>query len=129
MGLIKKLILVVAIVGVVFFFGRGAIDGNATREGPHDALADCLTDSGAKMYGAYWCPHCLDQKAMFGDSWNKVNYIECSLPNRGGQTRTCDLMDIESYPTWEFGDGSRQSGALTLDELAEKSGCNVAEAA
>lgn len=29
------------------------------------------------MYGSVNCPHCQKQKAMFGDSFQYVTYVEC----------------------------------------------------
>lgn len=37
----------------------------------------------------------------------------------------CLAAEIESYPTWEFADGSRLSGAIEPSELAERSGCEL----
>lgn len=91
-----------------------------------DAFAQCITDSGAKEFGAYWCPNCQQQKAMFGDSWDKIIYIECSLPGKQGQTEICAQAGIESYPTWEFmvdGKKERQVGKMSLAQLAIKTGC------
>jgi len=93
--------------------------------GQHDQLAQCLTDKDAKMYGAYWCSHCQNQKRMFGQSFEKINYIECSLPDGKTQTEQCQEAGIKGYPTWEFSDGSRLEGEVSLDVLAEKSGCNL----
>ncbi|MBI2146731.1 hypothetical protein HYU22_05320 [Candidatus Woesearchaeota archaeon] len=62
--------------------------------GKYDAFAQCLTENGVKMYGAYWCPHCLNQKEDFGKSWQYVNYIECSLPGNQGQTEICATAGI-----------------------------------
>lgn len=94
--------------------------------GKYDTFAQCISDSGAKFYGAYWCPHCQDEKSLFGKSAKKLPYIECSLPNRGGQNALCNTSKIESYPTWEFADGSR-SNYLTLTQLSEKTGCPLIE--
>ncbi len=91
-------------------------------------FAQCLTDHGVMMYGAYWCPHCQNQKEMFGSSWELVNYIECSLPNNEGQTQICAEDGIRGYPTWQFGDGSRIEGEATLEQLAQKSGCPLEDA-
>lgn len=93
------------------------------QPGKYDDFAQCLTDSGAKMYGAYWCSHCNAQKQLFGKSFSYVNYIECSLPNQAGQTEFCNEAGIESYPTWEFGDESRVSGEQSLENLAARTGC------
>ena len=89
------------------------------------AFAKCLTENGAKMYGASWCPHCKEQKKEFGDAWRSVNYIECALPG-GGQTEICDQAGVEKYPTWEFADGERVTGKLTFEELEERTGCQLA---
>lgn len=89
----------------------------------YDALAQCLTEKGAKFYGAFWCPHCQEQKRMFGKSADLLPYVECSMPDGKTRTQECIDKNIESYPTWEFADGSRLSGERQLSELAEKTGC------
>lgn len=91
---------------------------------PKVAFGQCLTDKGAKFYGAYWCPHCTAQKKLLGRGFAKVTYVECAVPgNPQQQTEECKKADIKGYPTWTFADGSRQSGELSLKELAEKAGC------
>ena len=60
-----------------------------------DAFAKCLTAKGLTMYGAEWCPHCKDQKALFGDSFKYVNYVECPQ-----NTNLCLAKGIQGYPTW-----------------------------
>ncbi|MFH1400716.1 MAG: hypothetical protein ABIH41_04295, partial [Nanoarchaeota archaeon] len=90
-----------------------------------DDFARCLTQSGATMYGASWCPHCNDQKEMFGSSVHLVNYVECATPDGGGQTVPCQAAGITAYPTWIFGDGTQESGLLTFAKLSEKTGCTA----
>lgn len=85
-------------------------------------LAQCLTQKDAKMYGAVWCGHCQNQKKAFGQAWSYVTYIECSNED-GTQKETCQKAGIQGYPTWEFGDGSRVSGEISLEDLAKKVGC------
>lgn len=85
-------------------------------------FATCITDSGAKFYGAFWCSHCQNQKKAFGDAADKLPYIECSTQDNK-QTTFCTDAKIEGYPTWEFKDGSRLSGELPFLTLAEKTGC------
>ena len=98
------------------------ITGDVVNTGNHDDFAKCLTASGAKMYGAYWCPHCTNQKKMFGESWQYVNYIECALSG-GGQTDECNQAGIRGYPTWEFQGGTRANGELSLEKLSQFTGC------
>jgi len=113
--------MVTAGVALIVIIAGYLILSNAP--GKYDDFARCISASGAKMYGAYWCPHCMDQKEMFGDSWHLINYVECSLPANGGQTEACIAAGVRSYPTWQFGDGTRKTGALSFEELGEKTGC------
>jgi thiol-disulfide isomerase/thioredoxin len=92
---------------------------------PYDAFANCLKEKGAVFYGAFWCPHCQNQKAMFGKSARLLPYVECSTPDGRGQLAVCQDKKIEGYPTWEFADGSRESGEVPLARLAEKTGCSL----
>ncbi|MGK7892725.1 MAG: vitamin K epoxide reductase family protein [Xenococcus sp. (in: cyanobacteria)] len=86
-------------------------------------LAEYLTAIGAKKYGAYWCPHCFEQKQLFGkEAFDKVNYIECADFNDPRvQAEACQQAKITSYPTWEI-NGELYQGTKTLTELAELSG-------
>ncbi len=100
---------------------------SSRERGPsrYDSFAQCLTDQGVKMYGAWWCPHCSNQKAEFEGAFDKINYTECSDPGSRAMNQTCKDANIEGYPTWEFPDGSRLSGERTLTELSEKTGCEL----
>lgn len=95
--------------------------------GPEDpmirALAEHLTDQGALFYGASWCPHCQEQKRLFGASVDRLPYIECSPagPN-GPQLPSCSRAGVTSYPTWVI-DGRVTAGeVLSLAQLAAASG-------
>jgi hypothetical protein len=83
-----------------------------------DSFAQCLNSKGLRMYGAWWCPHCAEQKELFGYAFQYVNYTECGIE---GQTHSVN----EHFPTWQFSDGSRHEGVLPLSDLAEKSGCKL----
>jgi hypothetical protein len=85
------------------------------------AFAQALSASGTKMYGAFWCSHCNNQKNLFGDAKSELPYIECSNPDRT-QTQAAIDAGISSYPTWVFSDGSRHIGELSFEALSEKSG-------
>lgn len=69
-----------------------------------DTFAQCIADSGTTFYGAFWCPHCNEQKVMFSKSAKLLPYQECSQANRK-QNSLCTEKQIESYPTWVFPDG------------------------
>ena len=121
---IKRVSLVLAIlVLIVILVGWWGYQQG--RPGKLDDFTRCLDEKGAIFYGAFWCPHCQDQKKAFGRSERLLPYVECSLPSGQGQTATCQEAGIESYPTWEFADGRRESGNLSLEFLAEKTGCQL----
>lgn len=84
---------------------------------PEQALANHLSENDAKMYGAFWCPHCADQKAMFGDAFQAIDYVECDPEGENPQPELCQDVGIEGYPTWEI-DGQLYPGVRSLDELA-----------
>jgi hypothetical protein len=111
-------------LAVLIIAGGYALTLREQLPGKHDDFAQCLTDAGVKEYGAFWCGKCKEQKALFGRSFKYVNYIECSLPNHEMNQR-CQEENIEGYPVWEFADGERINGFLSLETLAEKTNCTL----
>jgi uncharacterized membrane protein len=84
-------------------------------------MAKYLTQSGAKMYGAFWCPHCFEQKQLFGKEASKqMPYIECAPEGVNPQTDACVAKKIKSFPTWEI-KGQIYTGAQELNRLAKLS--------
>ena len=121
---------IILVVGVVILLvvaranvGKEDRPGKVTQ---YDEFAQCLADAGAIFYGAYWCPHCQDQKEMFDNS-SKLPYIECSTPNGQGQVQECSDEGITGYPTWVFADGSKIDGLAQFSDLSEKTGCVAPE--
>lgn len=108
---------------VALFTGIFFIVRPSYVHGELDSFASCLGEKGAVFYGAFWCPHCQNQKKMFGKSEKKLPYVECSTSDGRSQLPICIEKKIEGYPTWEFADGSRLSGEIKLETLAEKTGC------
>ena len=86
------------------------------------ALAEHLSGSGAAMYSAYWCPHCHEQKELFGrEATAKLKVIECAPDGRNSQKALCDSKKIEGFPTWEI-NGKLDVGVKPLAKLAQLSG-------
>jgi hypothetical protein len=121
----KKAITAV-IIGVVAIGGLVAWGVYESKKpGKYDVLAQCINDSGAKFYGAFWCPHCANQKKMFGVSQKLLPYIECSTPDGKGKLPICEEAGITGYPTWRFADGTELGGEVSLDVLSEKTMCPI----
>lgn len=119
------IILVGLIVIILIIAGAYFLVDAFSGPGEFDNFAQCLKDKGAVFYGAFWCPHCQKQKAMFGKSAKLLNYVECSTPDGNRQTPACQEKNITGYPTWEFADGSRENGEVSLQKLSEKTGCSL----
>jgi len=95
--------------------------------GPEDpnirALAEHLSDEGALFYGASWCPHCQEQKRIFGASVDRLPYVECSLAGPSGpQSMACRQAGIRSYPTWVINGRVIVGQVMSLADLADASG-------
>ncbi len=121
----SKRFLIIGIVAVIIILVIIGFYLNNRTSGQYDNFAKCISNEEVKIYGAYWCPHCINQKKMFGASWKYINYTECSLPNREGQTSICKEAGIKAYPTWEFQGGERVEGELSLKELSQYTNCPV----
>lgn len=115
------------VIGILFLGTVATVllrsDSGPTEPGLYDTFATCLKDKGAVFYGTFWCPHCQDQKKLFGTSSKLLPYVECSTLDGSSQVQACKDKGITSYPTWEFTDGSRLNGKIPLTQLAEKTSC------
>jgi len=89
------------------------------------SLAKHLKATGAQMYGAFWCSHCLEQKVLFGAEAVRegFGYVEC-FPDgyKRGTTMSevCKAADLQGFPTWVI-NGQKLEGDQTFDQLATAS--------
>lgn len=115
---IKVSLLVVAL-GATYYFGYHR------RAHKYDQFARCLTQKGVKMYGAYWCPHCAEQKELFDAAFKYAPYVECGVQgNTAKMQQVCTDAGIKHFPTWQFPPvGERVEGRLSLDDLSFRTGC------
>ncbi len=115
------------IILIVIAVGGLGVYMSKENAGPKNLapFANCLKNSGAEFYGTFWCPHCQDQKKLFGIAKSLLPYIECSTPDGTGQTQVCKDKGIEGYPTWIFADGTQLSGLQSLQVLADKTQCTL----
>lgn len=121
----KKFLVIVLLI-IVLVIVLGVFANKPKAIGKYGPFAQCLKDSGAEFYGAFWCPHCQAQKSAFGGAKSLLPYIECSNADKS-QTQICIDKKIEGYPTWIFQDGSRLSGEVKMETLAEKTQCVLPE--
>ena len=107
---------------VVFVFSSTA---GSAEPSTLDAFAKCLAERKATMYGSFLCPHCDDQRKLFGSSFRHVPYVECSVRGSRQMTFPCIAAQIRYTPTWIFEDGERRVGLQSLKTLSERTGCQL----
>ncbi len=107
----------------IFLTGVILLTACGVPKGEYTSFATCIADSGAQFYGAFWCPHCKEQKELFGDAAAQLPYVECAQGGENAQVQRCLDEKVESYPTWKFANGTARVGKLTLEELAEQTNC------
>ena len=113
--------IVVAIVLAVPILGQRLAAQEPAQTDYQNQLAKHLTSQGAVMYGAWWCPHCNDQKELFGKAFSFVNYVECDTKGENPNPQLCKEKEVKLYPTWDI-KGKRYEGVLSLTQLATLTG-------
>ena len=85
-------------------------------------LARHLKSTGAKIYTAWWCPHCHEQKQLFGkEATAELDNIECDPRGKNAAPDLCKAAKIEGFPTWEI-NGKLYPNVQPLTRLADISG-------
>jgi hypothetical protein len=95
-------------------------DLTATSGASEIALAKHLRQTGATLYGAYWCPLCYQQLQLFGKeaATTKLLKVECAEDAKNAQVAKCDKAGITGLPTWII-KGKYYPGIQTLEKLAQ----------
>lgn len=86
-------------------------------------FAKCISQN-AKLYGAFWCPHCKDQKALFKESVKYIDYVECDPSGENAKPEECQAAGITGYPTWVI-NNQKYEGFKKLEELASLTNCKL----
>ena len=112
-------------LGVILLLVAAYGAGWYYRNHKYDAFAKCLAARQAKMYGLYWCPHCIEQKEKFGASFRYVPYVECAIKGSSELAPECKIAGAKLFPSWQFGMEPPKDGVLSLEALSDKTGCSL----
>ena len=112
-------------VGIAVLLASAYYAGWYHKNHKYDAFAQCLATKQVKMYGLYWCPHCLEQKAMFGQSFHYVPYVECAIKDSSELAPECKVAGAKLFPSWQFGMDPPKEGILSMEALSDKTGCSL----
>jgi glutaredoxin len=116
----RALPLASSLLGLTLFSGCSGLPNSYEMR-----LAEHLSATNAKMYGAYWCPHCAVQKDYFQAAAEQLPYVECDPQGYNAQPEACAALGIEAYPTWVI-NGEYYQGAQLPGKLAALSGFEAA---
>ena len=112
--------------------GEAAPEGEMAPEGEAApdlvGFAKALAAAEVRYFGAAWCPACTVQKQLFGDGGEFLPFIEVTNSDRT-LNEIGVAAEIETFPTWDFPDGTRATGVLSLTELSERSGVAIPQSA
>jgi len=106
--------------------GIGGWEITTTSGEAEKALASHLVKVGAKEYVAYWCPHCHEQKLLFGkEAYQELEKntvkVECAGDSPQGKPEECQKAGIKSFPSWII-NGQTYAGVQNLEQLANLTG-------
>lgn len=86
------------------------------------ALAKHLAQKNAVLYSAYWCPHCYEQKLLFGkEAFKEVAKVECDPKGVAPSPQKCIDAKIKAFPTWII-NGNTYEGVQSLEKLVQLTG-------
>ncbi len=114
--LVAVFLVLGAIIAVVLWLNRTTVPPPTK----YLVFAQCLASKKLTMYGATWCSHCKAERALFGDSFKYVPYIDCPK-----NLNLCIEKRIENYPTWIDAKGVKYEGVQSLDKLSTISDCEL----
>ncbi|MGA7514953.1 MAG: hypothetical protein WBW46_18805 [Candidatus Sulfotelmatobacter sp.] len=112
-------------VGIVLLFVVAYAAGWEYKNHRYDGFAKCLASKQVKMYGLYWCPHCIEQKEMFGKAFQYVPYVECAVKGSHDITAQCKAAGVKLFPSWQFGTNPPVPSVFPLDVLSAQTGCSL----
>jgi hypothetical protein len=113
--ILAVVVIAIAIASVYVLYPKPT----QVEPGKYDDFATCLTESSVIMYGTDWCPKCIEQKELFGTSFNLVDYFNCDYDKVA-----CRTAGVSGYPTWKI-NGQLYPGKRSLEELSALSGCEL----
>lgn len=81
-----------------------------------EEIAKCIGKNSV-VYVQLGCPHCENQKKMFGDNYKYINSIDCFY-----KREECSQAEISATPTWVI-KNKKYPGVQEIEKLRELTGC------
>ncbi len=88
------------------------------------AFAKLLASAEVKLFAAAWDAESTIQRQLFGDGADDLFFIEVTDSEREFND-VAAAEEVDVLPTWEFQDGSRFEGRLSLEEISVRSEIDI----
>jgi len=77
-------VVILVIIGWIFLVPSSENGVEEVQAGEYDTFAQCLYDSGMRMYGSVTCSFCAKQRTLFGNSFHFIfkddqKYFNCVI--------------------------------------------------
>jgi hypothetical protein len=105
--------IIIVLIIIIGIYAYKNINKEPIGPGQYDEFAQYLTEQGVIMYGTEWCSHCKNNKALFGNSFQYINFVDCDYDRDA-----CIEAGISGYPTWDV-NGKNYPGEQSLERLAQ----------
>jgi glutaredoxin len=112
---VKSNIITLVIIIAIIIFSFIILNTNNKAEISKET-AKCIGDK-STLYVQLGCPHCEDQKEMFGENLQHINVIDCYY-----EKEKCISQNISMIPTWDISD-KYYVGVQSIDKLKTLTGC------
>lgn len=116
---------IIILLAVLILLVVGNFIYKTYKQNKIDNLVSCLKQKNVIFYGASWCPHCAEQKRIFGNSAKNLTYFECSNKETEPQKEDCNKVGIKKYPTWIFDGKKKIEGVANLGTLSREASCGI----
>lgn len=125
-------VIVLVSLGIFFALGKDNTTKNAGNNGSGDVagavssqgndyierLSKFLSDNGMVLYGSDQSAETKQQKYLFGNAVNSIDYVNCDVAANSSNPDECVGQNITIYPTWVYKE-VKFEGIQSLSELAK----------
>ncbi len=112
---LKSNLITIAIIIVIIVLSIILLSSGNKSEVPQ-STSKCIGENSA-LFVQLGCPHCEDQKEMFGDNIQYINVTDCFY-----NKEECIYENITAIPTWKI-NSKYYLGVQNIEKLKELTGC------
>ena len=113
---LKSNLITITIIIAVIVLSVIILTNPGNKSEVPESTAKCIGENSA-LFVQLGCPHCEDQKEIFGNNVQYINVTDCFY-----NKETCIYENITAIPTWKIND-KYYIGVQSIEKLKELTGC------